>query len=387
MYDTVVLLRSILNHMIFKSLPSLSSNHNNLRYYSTKTIRDIIVDHAQIGISTATRTLSSSPSPTTNDGSVSSPNQMAIKLLQWDKEINLLRYSGFVEYSKQKIHKGSILPTRIQRWLSSSSSTKTFTNKAPTTGMSDATDTVTLSSSSVSVSNSSSAIQTQTSSSSISGSRNVAKVAFMITASMRNELINRLGYSVDEIRLMKPNEASIILQHSILSSSTDRDSKIQELLLLHQQEQEEMQRQEQQQQMNVVDSSSSSISSIESSSSTSVAAKQAPTFFSSSRSTSSSLSTSLSSKKTQWFEIVEYTTIGDVNDENSKYEVVGLYKTLVEAELGLETLAEFSERKREQHKLKVSNQFKQLSSASSTTGGNENIELPMTYYKIRESWR
>ncbi|OEU10763.1 hypothetical protein FRACYDRAFT_246630 [Fragilariopsis cylindrus CCMP1102] len=73
-------------------------------------------------------------------------------------------------------------------------------------------------------------------------STNTAKIAFMITSAMKRNLIERLGYSLDTIKAMKPQQASLVLHHRI-------DPQLyQEKIIILEKEFEDEQRKQQQQQ-------------------------------------------------------------------------------------------------------------------------------------------
>jgi len=108
-------------------------------------------------------------------------NSVAHSLLSADKEVNLMRYHGFPGYFKQRFQTTSALTTS-----DGESSTTTSSNATkPQSG---------------------------------------AKVAFMVTASMKQELSERLGYDTDQIKSMTPLQASLILNESI--SPADMESKL-----------------------------------------------------------------------------------------------------------------------------------------------------------------
>lgn len=111
-------------------------------------------------------------------------NTVANSWLQVEKQVGLVKYYGISEYIKQRLQ-----------------STTTTTSGAVTT--SDAEESTTIASNS------------------ISSTRSGAKVAFMVTASMKQELKERLEYDADQIKSMTPLEASLILNHSIVPADKD----------------------------------------------------------------------------------------------------------------------------------------------------------------------
>jgi hypothetical protein len=119
-----------------------------------------------------TRELLLSQSRLSAAGSGASPasdeaNVAAMKLLEWDKEWNLMRYYGFREYGR--------------RWWNSRSS------------------------------GSSRAITNRTESMS---SKKSAQIAFMITSEQRR-LLGDLGYTPDDIKSFKPIEALLLVKNSL----------------------------------------------------------------------------------------------------------------------------------------------------------------------------
>lgn len=71
-----------------------------------------------------------------------------------------------------------------------------------------------------------------------------AKVAFMITSSMKQELKDKLGYDADQIKQMTPQQASIVLYHAVSPDTFDGRLPILEEEFAM--EQEEKQRQQEQ---------------------------------------------------------------------------------------------------------------------------------------------
>jgi hypothetical protein len=129
-------------------------------------------------------------------------NRVATSLLKIEKECGLVKYHGFRQYLQQ----------RMQSNLPSTTSADTTAN----------TDAATL--------------QTNT------DTANKKKIAFMITASMKQELTDNLGYSVDDIKRMTPLQASLVLNHQV--APADYDEKLPILEQEHEAEQEELRRQE-----------------------------------------------------------------------------------------------------------------------------------------------
>jgi hypothetical protein len=99
-------------------------------------------------------------------------NRVATSMLKVDKEFGLMKYWGFSGYLKQRLSFGS------------SSSTTTTAS----TIVSTADDTPAKS----------------------------GRIAFMLTAAMKTELADRLGYSPEDVKKMTPVQASLILNYSVL---------------------------------------------------------------------------------------------------------------------------------------------------------------------------
>jgi outer membrane biosynthesis protein TonB len=66
-----------------------------------------------------------------------------------------------------------------------------------------------------------------------------ARVAFMITASMKEELAEKLGYEIDQVKQMTPLQASLVLHHQITPDV------LEEQLPIAEQEHEELKEEEQ----------------------------------------------------------------------------------------------------------------------------------------------
>jgi hypothetical protein len=108
-------------------------------------------------------------------------NGIATRLLSWQQQIGLLRYHGVLGYWRQRY--GLLQST---------------TSAAANHGTSDAP-----------------LVTPESTRTGNNANVNVAKVAFMITASMRKELSERLKYTAEDIKAMTPLEASLILHHSV----------------------------------------------------------------------------------------------------------------------------------------------------------------------------
>ena len=121
-----------------------------------------------------------------NKSSNSNNNVTAIKLLELDKELNLIQYYGIQEYTK--------------RWWNSSiwsyaSSITSFSSSSK-----DKKD----------IPQTSNKINSKK-----HNDKNVARVSFMITSKQRYILSTQLGYTTQDIRSFKPIEALLLIEHGI----------------------------------------------------------------------------------------------------------------------------------------------------------------------------
>jgi hypothetical protein len=127
-----------------------------------------------------------SPPPSSHDHTAR-PNVAAIKLLQWDRELNLIRYHGAWEYARGGWFSSSdLLPWRRQI-LSGSSSPVARDERGREK---DATGGEEM-------------------------DAKVARVPFLITSEQRRRLSETLGYTSQDIRALKPIEAMMLLEHGV----------------------------------------------------------------------------------------------------------------------------------------------------------------------------
>lgn len=131
---------------------------------------------------------------TTSSNDVGEPNQVAVNLLSFEKELNLVRYYGIPGYLKEKQYK---LPFSTLG-ASSPSSSGAATSATPD-------------------SNSTNTEPKDTGDTKDSPPK-VGKVAFMITSSMRQELTERLQYEPHQIKSLTPTDAMLILDNSVKPS-------------------------------------------------------------------------------------------------------------------------------------------------------------------------
>eukprot|EP00934_Nitzschia_sp_Nitz4_P008665 Nitzschia sp. Nitz4//scaffold188_size43225//1742//2521//NITZ4_007341-RA/size43225-processed-gene-0.5-mRNA-1//1//CDS//3329539832//8655//frame0 len=113
-------------------------------------------------------------------------------MLLVDKEIGLVRYHGLVPYlQKQNLPQLSWFGS--SKVIAPSTHEPVGTPASPTPSTSDPTN-------------------------AISGqepNHKTAQVAFMITSSMRQQLSQEMGYSIEQIKQMTPTQASLLLRHNI----------------------------------------------------------------------------------------------------------------------------------------------------------------------------
>lgn len=139
------------------------------------------------------------------------PNQIAVRLLRWEKEVNLMRYYGVSGYMREKnFYRLPFLTSRASSSLPSNS-----TDASASKAITNSTTTELPSESSV----------------------QSARVAFMVTTSMRKELVERLNYTPQDIKRLTPVQASLVLQHSVTPSGLE--SKLPALLQQHAEEQQQ----------------------------------------------------------------------------------------------------------------------------------------------------
>jgi len=124
-----------------------------------------------------------------NKSSNSNNNVTAIKLLEWDKELNLIQYYGIQEYTKRWWNSGTWSFASVTSFSSSSKDN----NGIPQT------------------SNTMSSPKQQKD----NDNNNVARVSFMITSKQRHILSTQLGYTTQDIRSFKPIEALLLIEHGV----------------------------------------------------------------------------------------------------------------------------------------------------------------------------
>lgn len=123
-----------------------------------------------------------------------SVNRAAVKLLEWDRELNLIRYYGVGEYAKRW-------------WASRSRPTRSaFSSDQPAESISTNGERVD------------------------EEKGSVARVAFMITARQRRELSSSLGYDPQDIRSFKPIEALLLLEHGVKKDAGDFRAELKRLV-------------------------------------------------------------------------------------------------------------------------------------------------------------
>jgi len=147
----------------------LLTKPTTLRSYQAKT-RQVLLDASS-----------------SNKTSINSNNNVtAIKLLELDKELNLIQYYGIQEYTKRWWD--SSKTWSFASSITSSSSSSKYNNDIP-----QASNTI----------------------SSKKHNNNVARVSFMITSKQRNILSTQLGYTTKDIRSFKPIEALLLIENGV----------------------------------------------------------------------------------------------------------------------------------------------------------------------------
>lgn len=288
-----------------------------------------------------------------------SPNSMAISFLKIDKEIGLVKYWGLAEYLRQN-----------QGFFSFSSLSSRLLNQKPHNDGSNSIN-------NASIDENDASKPTNTAA--------TAKVAFMITSSMKRDLVDGLGYQASVVKGMTPQQASLVLHHRLGPDSyeeqisdletafAEEQQRQREELEAQRKQQEELEEQQRKQQELEAASSEASTEQTEISSNASVQSTTSveenndasPLLLSSAlsneskESSSSSLSSSSSGEDDFTTDTTTQTKIE--NDADTWYEVVeikeegtetnefrqGLYKDHEEAVLGLET-RQYIQRKRDE---------------------------------------
>jgi hypothetical protein len=220
-------------------------------------------------------------------------NSIATSLLHVDKEVGLVKYYGLSGYVKQRLQSTSALTTS-EGDASESASSPSVTSRSST-----------------------------------------AKIAFMVTASMKQDLSERLGYDAEQIKAMTPLQASLILNNSIKPEEMDTKLPIaeQEYDMQRQKEEEEARLGAEQEQQHAV---SVDYQPAESTGTVKIADSQTQFFGKGGYRSRNELEETRSSNigaffsASEWFEVTEINAKG----ESSR---VGLYQIKEEAELGLQT--------------------------------------------------
>lgn len=230
-------------------------------------------------------------------------NSVATSLLHVDKEVGLVKYYGLSGYLKKRLQSTSALTANDDSAVSASSNGN--------------------------------------------GTGNTAKIAFMVTASMKQDLSEKLGYDADQIKSMTPLQASLILNESIKVEEMETKLPIaeQEYELQRQKEEDEarlLAEQEQQSMISVDHQPAASTGGIPStnglSSSTQIfglgEGYMSRNEYDPHRKTKIGAFFSAS----EWFEVTEINAKGETSR-------VGLYQDEEEAELGLKTRQYIAEAK------------------------------------------
>jgi hypothetical protein len=381
--DAVALFRTILSNKIMPQQQSSS--------LSTPSIKTILLEQANVPYQ----------------------NQFAIKLLHYEKEFNLIRYHGFLEYSKNKLLSSQFRlvsnisnggTDQIGSGVNNNIDNTTTVSANVNTGNTDPTAIQNENINELSTLSTNQPTTEKTTTSSTTTTK-VAKIAFMITTSMRNELTTRLQYDTNDIKTMAPIEASLILQHNVLPS--DRNSTVPILIEQYEKEQVEIRKQIEQEEierkeierndrlrLKIIEENdkeklrlqNESIEEIERLTEHHESTTTIPA-----HSVIRSSDAQVGNKKRLWFELVKIQNSSPSNDNNAETsaaaaaatttsEVIGLYTTEKEAVFGLETHQYFANRE-QQREAKLT-----LKDKSKDTNGSCSVHSIPTY-EIRESWR
>jgi hypothetical protein len=255
-------------------------------------------------------------------------NPVAVKLLSVHKEYNLLRYYGFRGYLQNR--RNAVAAIKSESAASSSSIAAKDAAAAP------------------------------------SSTQSVARISFMVTARMKEELVKDLGYSPEFITKLKPVEASLLLQHQVRDASPET---LAHLVQVHEEEQEVAARKRQEeidteqrilteQSQPAPEALSSEVESTNVSSESMVQTKDEEskpsslsnhdspnTFYGSSSSTPLAVATATNSGGRVWYELVER-AVPESGEEEEEAVVMGLYTTEKDALEGLEAHQFLAERNR-----------------------------------------
>ena len=130
--------------------------------------------------------LDASSSNKSSKNSNNNVNVTAIKLLEWDKELNLIQYYGIQEYTKRWWNSST--------WSFASSITSFSSSSKDNNDIPQTSNTI---------------------NSKKHNDKNVARVSFMITSKQRHILSTQLGYTTQDIRSFKPIEALLLIEHGV----------------------------------------------------------------------------------------------------------------------------------------------------------------------------
>lgn len=216
-------------------------------------------------------------------------NSVATSLLHVDKEVGLVKYYGLSRYVKQRLQSTSALTASNE-----DDSAKT------------------------------------------SGGGNSAKIAFMVTASMKQDLSGRLGYDEEQVKAMTPLQASLILNENIKPQEMDAKLPIaeQEYEAQRQNEEVETRLRAEQEQQSIV-----SVDHQPAASTGKVDTMDSPTEmfgigegYMSRNELANTHNVPIGAffSASEWFEVTE-------TNEKGETSRVGLYQDKEEAELGLKT--------------------------------------------------
>jgi len=161
------------------------------------------------------------------------PNTVATSILKIDKEVGLVRYWGLAEYLKQNPPFATFSFAALLSSNPSSAETVTGSNPEHDSSVSpNAPGSATGSGGDgVGVGGSASSKPTT--------SANTARIAFMITSSMKRDLVDGLGYPASAIKGMTPQQASLVVHHRLPPESYDEQIPELEKSFAEEQQQQE----------------------------------------------------------------------------------------------------------------------------------------------------
>jgi hypothetical protein len=329
-------------------------------------------------------------------------NVAARKWLHLEREWHLLQYYGISEYWAQhgwrwnNMSFGSSSSPRLQLWFSSSSDASSSTSQQLPQD-SQGTDSTTTTGSNHSSSNST--LDSKVNDNNNNNNRKKAQIAFMITSSMRQELLGEsYRYDAEQIKHMTPIDASLILQHGITSKDYEERLPIvkQEYYRMIQEEQQkakeealaveeaqQQRRQQQQEEERLLASSQSHASE------PSLLVQEAPP--SSPFQTSADDNHETTTPREgyhKWYQIVEYP---HKDEDDSEPRVVAMYKDWKEAQFGMEVHQDLANRRRHRHTSKPITKTNEKSNdnqdENDDVNQNNDPAIPVSRFEIQTVYK